>query len=82
MHKFRNKVLPADRFLFVLEGYIGQKINGEPAMMTSLKREEPDGTHSGTPKTDFVYMEKGSKSAVTAGPAGAKLLEVYSPFRL
>lgn len=76
-----EEVLPADRFLFVLEGYIGQKINGEPAMMTSQKREEPDGTHSGTPKTNFVYMEKGSKSAVTAGPAGAKLLEVYSPFR-
>ncbi|MBK5269909.1 MAG: SMP-30/gluconolactonase/LRE family protein [Bacteroidia bacterium] len=76
-----DEVLTANRFAFVLNGYIGQKINGEPVTMTSKKREEPDGTHSGTPKTNFVYMEKGSKSAVTAGPEGAKVLEVYSPFR-
>ena len=76
-----EQVLPVDRFVFVLDGYIGQKINGSPVIMTSRKREEPDGTHSGTPRTDFLYMEKGSKSAVTAGPEGAKVLEVYSPFR-
>src|SRR5690606_38613679 len=48
----------------------------------SRKREEPDGTHSATPRTDFVYLEKGSNNAVVAGPSGAKLLEVYSPLRL
>src|SRR5688572_131442 len=50
--------------------------------MSSKKREGPDGTHSGTPALDFVYLEKGSKNAVTAGPDGARLLEAYSPLRL
>ena len=50
--------------------------------MISRKREEPDGTHSLTPRIDFVYLEKGSKNAVKAGPSGAKLLEVYSPVRI
>lgn len=74
--------LPADRFVFVLEGTINQMINGSPVTLISRKREEPDGTHSGTPRTDFVYLEQGSTHAVTAGASGAKLLEVYSPLRL
>jgi len=49
--------------------------------LISRKREEPDGTHSATPRIDFVYLEKGSKSAIKAGPSGAKLLAVYSPVR-
>ncbi|MEO6732961.1 MAG: SMP-30/gluconolactonase/LRE family protein, partial [Ferruginibacter sp.] len=77
-----EEVLSADRFVFVLEGTINQQINGLPVEMISKKREDPDGTHGGTPKTDFVYLEKGSKNAVTAGATGAKLLEVYSPLRI
>lgn len=77
-----EEVLPADRLVFVLEGEIDQLIEGEFVNMISRKREEPDGTHSATPRIDFVYLEKGSKNAVKAGPAGAKLLEVYSPVRL
>src|SRR5215203_423134 len=80
--KISEEVLPADRFLFVLEGSIEQLVNGSPVTMISKKREAPDGTHSGTPRMDFVYLEKGSKNAVTAGVSGAKLLEIYSPFRL
>ncbi len=80
--KIPEEVLTADRFVFVLEGSIDQLINGTMQKMIGQKREEPDGIHSGTPRTDFVYLEKGSKSAVTAGTAGAKLLEVYSPLRL
>lgn len=80
--KIPEETLPADRFLFVLEGSIDQSVNGWPVTMISKKREAPDGTHSGTPRTDFVYLEKGTKNAVTAGPAGAKLLEAYSPLRL
>lgn len=78
----REETLPADRLLFVLEGTINQSVDGSPAAMTARKREAPDGRHSGTPKMDFVYLEKGTRSAVTAGASGAKLLEVYSPFRL
>ncbi|MDX1941137.1 MAG: SMP-30/gluconolactonase/LRE family protein [Saprospiraceae bacterium] len=77
-----EETLPADRFVFVLEGSVNQSINGSTTPLISIKREEPDGTHSGTPRTDFVYLEKGTKSAVTAGAEGAKLLEIYSPFRL
>lgn len=80
--KIPEEELPAERFVFVLEGSVDQLINGSPVTLISEKREEPDGTHSGTPRTDFVYLEKGTKNAVTAGEAGAKLLEVYSPFRL
>jgi gluconolactonase len=77
-----EQVSPADRFVFVLEGSINQLINGSPIAMIGHKREEPDGIHSTTPRTDFVYLEKGAKYSVTAGASGAKLLEAYSPLRL
>ena len=77
-----EEVLPADRFLFVLEGDIDQAVNGSAVKMLALKRENPDGTHSGTPRTDFIYIQKGNKSSLTIGSSGARLLEVYSPVRL
>lgn len=80
--KIPEETLPADRFVFVLEGSIDQLVNDAPVNMIGQKRENPDGTHSGTPKINFIYLEKGSKSAVTAGASGAKLLEAYSPLRL
>jgi len=79
--KIPEEVLPSDRFLFVLEGSIDQLINGLPVNMIGKKREAPDGIHGATPRTDFVYLEKGTKNAVTAGASGAKLLELYSPLR-
>lgn len=80
--KISEEILSADRFVFILEGSINQLVNGSLITMTGQKREDPDGTHSTTPKVDFVYLEKGSKNAVIAGTSGAKLLEVYSPLRL
>ena len=80
--KVPEEILPADRFVFVLEGSIDQLIDGKVVGMNSKKREAPDGTHSATPGIEFVYLEKGSKNAVTAGASGARLLEVYSPLRL
>ncbi|MCX6328917.1 MAG: SMP-30/gluconolactonase/LRE family protein [Bacteroidia bacterium] len=80
--KIPEEVLPADRFVFVLEGEIEQLIDGSNVTLISRKREEPDGTHSATPRIDFVCLEKGSKNAITAGPSGAKLFEVYSSVRL
>lgn len=80
--KIPEEDLPADRFVFVLEGSVEQLVNGAPVTLVGRKREAPDGTHSTTPRTDFVYLEKGSKSSVVAGANGAKLLEAYSPFRL
>ena len=77
-----EEVLNSDRFVFVLEGQIDQLIEGTLINMISIKRDEPDGTHSKTPRIDFVYLEKGSTNALKAGPSGAKLLEVYSPVRI
>lgn len=77
-----EEVLPSDRFVFVVEGSIDQLIDGSPVTMISRKREEPDGVRNATPKTEFVFLEKGSKNALTAGPSGAKLIEVSSPLRL
>ncbi len=77
-----EETLSSDRFVFVLEGEIDQLIEEESLRMISRKREEPDGIHSLTPRIDFLYLEKGSKNAVKAGPEGAKLLEVYSPVRV
>jgi gluconolactonase len=80
--KIPEEELPADRFVFVLDGSVEQSINGTPVALISQKREAPDGTHSGTPRTDFVYLQKGTKNAITAGALGARLLEAYSPLRL
>ncbi len=77
-----EEILPADRFLFVMDGEVSQLIDGSITRMISVKREAQDGTHSITPRIDFVYLEKGSKNALTAGPAGAKVIEVYSPVRI
>ncbi len=77
-----EEILPTDRFLFVLEGEVSQLIDGSEVKMVAVKREEQDGTHNITSRIDFVYLEKGSKNALTAGPAGAKVIEVYSPVRL
>ncbi len=80
--QIEKEILPADRFLFVLEGSIEQLIEGEFVEMIAKQRDVPDGTHGVTPRIDFVYIEKGSASAIKTGPDGANVLEVYSPFRL
>lgn len=77
-----EEVLSADRLVFVVEGSIDQLINGSTITMLGQKREAPDGVHSATPRTDFLFLEKGSKNSVTAGSSGAKLFELYSPVRL
>lgn len=77
-----EETLPSDRFIFVLEGSVEQSINGMAANMLSIKRDEPDGTHSATPRREFVFSEKSSNASLTAGANGARLLEVSSPPRL
>lgn len=74
--------MSSDGFIFVIEGDITHTLNDTPSPMSSRKREDPDGTHSGTPRIDFIYLQKGDKSMVTSGSAGAKLLTLYSPIRL
>ncbi|HEU5292967.1 MAG TPA: SMP-30/gluconolactonase/LRE family protein [Cyclobacteriaceae bacterium] len=77
-----EETLPGDRIVFVLLGSIDQLVNGASVTMIGQKAEEPDGTHGATARTDFVFLEKGNKSAVRAGASGATLIELYSPVRL
>lgn len=72
-------MLTSNRFVFVMEGDIQQLIGGEMVGMSSRSRENPDGIHAATPRVDFVYLEKGSSSAVIAGGQGARIIEVFSP---
>ena len=76
-----EEILPANRFLFVMEGDVEQLIDNEMVPMISRKREAPDGIHGATPRVDFVYLKKGSSSSLKAGEKGAKIIEIYSPFR-
>jgi len=76
-----REILPSDRFLFVMEGDVKQLINNKFVPMISRKREAPDGIHAATPRADFVYLTKSTSSALKAGEKGAKIIEVYSPFR-
>jgi gluconolactonase len=80
--KVPEEELTADKFVFILDGSVDQLVSGSMVSMSGKKREEPDGIHSATPRTDFVYLPKGEKSAMVAGATGAVLLEVHSPVRL
>ncbi|HVP89911.1 MAG TPA: SMP-30/gluconolactonase/LRE family protein [Terriglobales bacterium] len=76
-----EETLPAERIMVVMKGEVRQLLGGDQAEMRAVPRETPDGTHGGTPRNDFVYLEKGSRNGVQAGPAGAEIVEVYWPPR-
>jgi len=79
--KIPEEALPAERIMVVTKGEIGQLLGESTVAMRAVPREAPDGTHGGTPKNEFVYLEKGARNAVAAGPAGAEIVEVYWPPR-
>ena len=76
-----EEVLPAERIMVVMKGEIGQLLGGSYVPMQAVPRDVPDGTHGRTPKNEFVYLEKGARNAVKAGPDGAEIVEVYWPPR-
>ncbi len=76
-----EETLPAERIMVVMKGEVRQLLGGSQVEMRAVPREAPDGTHGGTPRNDFVYLEKGARNAVQAGPAGAEIVEVYWPPR-
>lgn len=80
--KIPEQTLDSDVFVFVLEGEASVQVDGRSSSLVSKKREAPTGIHNGTPRIDFLYLEKGSKYALEAGSSGAKLYEVSSPIRL
>jgi gluconolactonase len=77
-----NEVLPGERIMVVMKGAVDQLVVGSRVTMRAVPAEVPDGTHGGTQRNDFVYLEKGAESAVKAGAEGAEILEVYWPPRL
>jgi len=76
-----EEVLPAERIMVVMKGEIGQRLGDGYAAMRAVPRETPDGTHGGTPRNDYLLLEKGAANGVKAGPAGAEIVEVYGPPR-
>jgi gluconolactonase len=76
------ETLLAERIMVVMKGAVDQLINGSFVTMTARPREVPDGTHGGTPRNDFVFLEKGAENALRAREEGAEVLEVYWPPRL
>ncbi|MFZ2053362.1 MAG: SMP-30/gluconolactonase/LRE family protein [Candidatus Aminicenantales bacterium] len=74
--------LPGERIMVVMRGEVDQLINGNFLTMRAVRAEVPDGTHGGTQRNDFVYLEKGTENVLKAGPDGAEILEVYWPPRL
>jgi len=77
-----KETLPSERIMVVIKGSVEQLISGNFVTMRALKREEPDGTHGGTPKNELVFLERGAENALRAGKEGAEILEVYWPPRL
>jgi gluconolactonase len=77
-----DEVLPGERIMVVMKGEVEQLIGGRYLPMQAVPAEVPDGTHGGTQRNDFVYLEKGAENAVKAGAGGAEILEVYWPPRL
>ena len=73
--------LSAERIMVVMKGEIDQLLDGGYVPMRAVPRETPDGTHGGMPKNEFIYLEKGARNGVKAGPAGAEIVEVYWPPR-
>jgi len=77
-----KEVLPGERIMVVVKGEVDQLSGGRAVSMSAVPAEVPDGTHGGTQRNDFIYLEKGSESAVKAGARGAEIVEVYWPPRL
>ena len=79
--KIPEEALPAERVMVVIKGEIGQLLGERYVTMRAVPREAPDGTHGGTPRNEFVFLEKGARNGVQAGPDGAEIVEVYWPLR-
>jgi len=77
-----REVLPGERIMVVMGGEVDQFLDGNFLTMRAVRAEVPDGTHCGTQRNDFVFLEEGTENALKAGPDGAEILEVYWPPRL
>jgi gluconolactonase len=76
-----EETLSGERIMVVMKGEVEQRIAGDFVMMRAVPAETPDGTHGGTARNEFVYLEPGSRNAVRTGPEGAEFVEVSWPPR-
>ena len=76
-----KETLPAERIMVVMKGQVEQLLDGKNVTLRAVPRDVQDGTHGLTPRNDFLLLEKGAENAVTAGPDGAEIVEVYWPVR-
>jgi len=79
-----NATIPAytikgERFLFVLAGEVQELANSELVTLRGEERESPNGVSARMPKKEFVYLQDGASSNITAGPEGARILHIYAP---
>jgi gluconolactonase len=68
-----------ERFMFVLNGEVQELINGDYVNLKAVPADSPDGTNARTSVREFVYLLDGARTAIKAGPGGAKIVEVHSP---
>ncbi|MDH3371790.1 MAG: SMP-30/gluconolactonase/LRE family protein [Gammaproteobacteria bacterium] len=79
-----NAAIPAytiegERFMFVLNGDVQESADGELVTLQGVERESPNGVSARMPKKEFIYLEDGATSNITAGPEGARILNIYAP---
>lgn len=74
-----ERTIEGERFLFVREGEVEELINGERKTLVAKPREEPGPLNGAAPVHEFVYLQNGAETAITAGSNGATILEVFSP---
>jgi gluconolactonase len=77
-----REALPGERIMVVMRGEVDQFVGGRTLNMKAFPAEVPDGVHGGTERNDFIYLEKGTESALRAGTGGAEIVEVFWPPRL
>ncbi len=71
--------ISGERFLFVLSGEVKEWVDGSQATLRGVPRDTIDGIHGKAPVREFLYLQDDARTAVAAGPGGAKILEVFSP---
>jgi gluconolactonase len=77
-----EETLPGERIMVVMKGAVEQLLDGEYITLRAYPSETPDGTHGGTAKNEFVFLEKGSRNGLKARDEGAEVVEVTWPPRL
>jgi len=74
--------IEGERFLFVLNGEVQELADGELVTLRGEERESPNGVSARMPKKEFIYLEDGASSNITAGAEGAEILNIYAPIPL